>query len=182
MRKSITELNVGSASAEALTEIMHRLNLLEKSQDSMKKELENVKRELSSLKGNTFSPAREVRQPRYVTQANEHGYVQLGVSTPPVLLSKADYDDAFFASKTGKELTLKVIERVFTKQELSISNYRGGKVYSKSTTVDKPRLDTVRMSAILSQVNLEYPGFMEKPDDEKKVRDAINNKCRHTKC
>jgi hypothetical protein len=108
-------------------------------------------------------------------------YIQLGISSQPVLMLKKDYDDCFYTSKTGKDLCLKLLDRVFSKAELSSSNLRGGTVHSKDKVVLKSRLDPLRMSAITSQVNLEHPGFMASPSDETLIRNAINNKCRHTK-
>ena len=173
-----------------LQDIEKRIDTLERNQkriDILERNQEDMNKEIATLKGNNIcsSPsqilATPLKQPRYVSGLNEEGYVQLGVSTPPVLISKDDYEECFYVCKTGKDLVLKLLDKVFTKEEMAISNFRGGAVYSNGKMLEKARLDNVRMNALLSQVNLEYPGFMEHPDDEKVIRYAINSKCRHSK-
>ena len=67
---------------EDFNDILIRIQILEKTQ-------EGIKKQITDMQGNAAQPqpaiASPIRQPRYVSSVDDRGYIQLGVSSPPVL-------------------------------------------------------------------------------------------------
>ncbi|XP_076114841.1 uncharacterized protein LOC143082833 isoform X9 [Mytilus galloprovincialis] len=119
----------------------------------------------------------------------------LPTTDPKVILSKEnpksmliggsefemDYDQyyAIFSKcfKSPPTLAVKLIGVLFTEKELLHKNVTGKTTGREQT---KGKLDPTKMTAIVSQINLQYPNFMMKKANAEKVWIAINGKCRKT--
>ena len=111
----------------------------------------------------------------------EGGVVKMVVhdgSVPDVKIPKVNYDKIFYRSKTATSFTRQLLPIVFSKEELKSSNYEGGEVVTSTGVLDKNTLERSRITAILRQVELEYPGSTVGKSNMAKLREAINDRCR----
>ena len=110
--------------------------------------------------------------------------IDVGSSTQSykIQMNKVDYDECYRSRKDGCTLVLKLMDKLFDRAELVNANLRGGTVMSKGERVVKQPLCSVKVNAMFSQADLQYPGFLAyigTKAGEKEIRNAINGKCRH---
>ncbi|CAC5409680.1 KCTD1_15 [Mytilus coruscus] len=132
-----------------------------------------------------------------VDNASDEGPTSFYIPTtdPKVILSKEnpksmmiggsefemDYDQyyAIFSKcfKSPPTLAVKLMGVLFTEKELLHKNVTGKTTGREQT---KGKLDPNKLTAIVSQINLQFPNFMMKKANAEKVWIAINGKCRKT--
>ncbi|XP_066297588.1 uncharacterized protein [Branchiostoma lanceolatum] len=86
-----------------------------------------------------------------------------------------DYESSLAKASSGRVFLLKLMEFVYSDDELKESNFRGGSVLSKGVKKYRQPLSKDKMSAIVYQTRMEFEGF----EVSKHVVEAINTKCRH---
>ncbi|CAH1240233.1 Hypp5957 [Branchiostoma lanceolatum] len=86
-----------------------------------------------------------------------------------------DYESSLAKASSGRVFLLKLMEFVYSDDELKESNFRGGSILSKGVKKYRQPLSKDKMSAIVYQTRMEFEGF----EVSKHVVEAINTKCRH---
>ena len=69
---------------------------------------------------------------------------------------------------------VKLLSVLFSENELFNKNISG------KTNTGKDKLNPMNMNAIIEQINLQFPKFMEDKTNSEKIWVAINGKCRKT--
>lgn len=101
-------------------------------------------------------------------------------SVPFIDIDKVSYDKLFYCAKTPTSFARQLLPFVFSDTEIQTSNFEGGEVLTSNGLVTKPMLERPRMSALLNQVELEFPGSTLGRTNMVKLRDAVNERCRST--
>ena len=124
------------------------------------------------------SPAivRKRRMPTYVQIRGAEIVLGDASLSPPVLISRSAYDEAFYSANNGQGLVLKLLDKLFDKHILKTSSLAGDDAQNKMQL--NPRV----MSAIYTQIELEFPNYQATKSSRSELRNAINGKCRHTTC
>ena len=103
-------------------------------------------------------------------------FVSIGSQEANVMMSKANYLKAYDSVRDGKELALKLMAVLFTKEELSASNFNGSVEHGKACL-----RSNYRFRAIVAQAELQYPGSTSTEEAQRLLRNAVNGKCRKSK-
>ena len=94
-------------------------------------------------------------------------------------MDQLDYDDAHRGCSGPKSLTIRLLTKVFTREELARSNFRGGDVFTGKEWVTKESLKRKpAFQAIIAQVSRQFPGSTATTSFQKEIREAVNTKCR----
>ena len=94
-------------------------------------------------------------------------------------MDKDVYDRVFGRVTSPKELIVKLMAEVFSKEELARSNFHGGVVFNGKDRVTKECMrKKPAFVAIMSQAALEFPRMRVDEDFQKELKDAVNAKCR----
>ncbi|XP_041473090.1 uncharacterized protein LOC121422245 isoform X2 [Lytechinus variegatus] len=105
--------------------------------------------------------------------------VMIGVPGSSWVMAKSEYNEAFDKSSSAKELILKLMGKVLTREELARSNFYGGKVYNGKQMVTKESLsERISFQAIVAQAELVYPGGTSTQAFQRDIRIAVNSRCR----
>lgn len=111
----------------------------------------------------------------------EDGVVKLEVhngSVRVINVPKKDYDRIFYNARTATSFLRQLLPIAFSKAELAVSNFEGGKVISSQGYVVKEALERPRLTAVMRTVELEFPGSTVGKENMARLRDAVNDRCR----
>ncbi|XP_070560363.1 thrombospondin-related anonymous protein-like [Ptychodera flava] len=127
------------------------------------------------------STARELfRQgPKPVFPALRDDKVVISRPDSNVTLTEEQYRECCLKANSGQKLVLKMMDVVFSKEEIAISNLNGGPTKCKTGIVEKKKLDKQIMLALTQQAILQYPGCQDTRQQRDALVEAINGKCRH---
>ena len=109
----------------------------------------------------------------------------IGVEGNRYEMLKDEVCDAFAKARNRQDYCLKLLDKVFSKEELFASNYNGGDTQigtgDTKRVVKKRKLrDDYKFRAIVGQMVKDFGDF-KSDDDIRKLKDAVNGKCRKTK-
>lgn len=96
-----------------------------------------------------------------------------------VQIPRREYDRIFNRTKTATSFVRQLLPYYFSKDELQSSNFDGGVVLSATGKTMKLALDRQRIGALFRQVETEFGGSTSGKESQRKLREAINDKCRH---
>ena len=72
---------------------------------------------------------------------------------------------------------MKLVSTLFTDNELFEKNVTGK---CHQSNIQRSKLNPQKLDAIIKQLNLQFPNFMESKENHEKIWNAINGKCRKT--
>ena len=117
--------------------------------------------------------------PIYSSLNIQTGAIDVGSTTQSykIQMNKVDYDECYRSSKDGCTLLLKLMDKLFDRAKLMNANLHGGVVMSKEEGTVKQPSCSVKVNAMFSRADLQYPGFpayIGTKAREKEIRNAIN--------
>ena len=102
----------------------------------------------------------------------------IGMTGVATVMDKDIYDRLYHLSKDAKDLIIKLLDRVFTIEELASSNFHGGEVFSPVRVTKAALRKHATFRALVAQAELQYPGETTCAGFGVDLRDSVNNKCR----
>lgn len=117
-------------------------------------------------------------KPKYGVVVND-SVVLAPHSSHPIEIPKHTYELAFDKARmSSNHFVLKLMSLLFSREELRNSTLKGGMVLTKHGRLLKEKLDPVKVNAILSQLEVEFPGTLSDSSRRHAIRHAMNDKCR----
>ncbi|XP_063969310.1 proteoglycan 4-like [Lytechinus pictus] len=147
-------------------ELLQRIDHLSREQASLREEVKGLR------SGDTAC-----RPPVY--KELDDDVIEIGCGGATTTMARITYMRAFDSAKNAKDLVLHLLGDFFTVEELARSNVNGGDVFNGREWVTKDALRTdPKFRAMMAQVEVQYPGSTATRDQQKQLRQCINNKCR----
>ena len=151
------------------------------SQVGLQGEVKELRAEVQKLwaEGRNSSSVCEHREPQYVVADQGQNTIVIGTSNNATyIMSKDIYDKVFERENSPKELIVKLMAELFSKEQLARSNFHGGVVFNgKERVVKECMRKKPAFVVIMSQGALEFPRLRVGDGFQKELKDAVNAKC-----
>ncbi|XP_063956425.1 atherin-like [Lytechinus pictus] len=105
-------------------------------------------------------------------------HVLIGSSTDSWRIDRSVYERCYAACTGPKDLIVKLLDKVFTPEELARSNFYGGEVFNGRLATKEALCSKPAFRALVAQAGIQFPGTTTSSRFQREVRIATNNRCR----